>query len=165
MFFFVIVWRAFSVCFKALFSALTRILVWKTKLGKKNKRINSWTLFFVFHLQPPSRAAIIVCWIWAPGATTICGTGSSSPPLNVSLQQGLFWYTQRKICLWDGPFVWKMSPHAKTDTDSCLLCHSKRQFLCLSLSLLSLRVLTLNKCNTTVFLKLLSFYIITTFFI
>lgn len=136
MFFFVIVWRAFSVCFKALFSALTRILVWKTKLGKKkNKRMNSWTFFFIFHLQPPSWAAIFVCWIWAPGATAICWIRSSSSPLNVSLQQGLFWYEQRKICLWDGPFVWKMPLHAKTDTDSCLLCHSKWQFLCLSLSL------------------------------
>lgn len=82
--------------------------------------------------------------------------------------KALFWCKRRSICLWDGPFVWKMPLHAKTDTASCLLCHSKRQFLCLRLflfvplSLLSVRVLTLHHegqhyCSV-------SFYIFTTFF-
>lgn len=126
----------------------------RTKNKKTQNKNNELLNFFLFVIPlPPSRAAIFVCWMWAPGATTICWIRSFSPPLNVSLQQGLFWCKWRRICLWHGPFVWKMPPRAETDADSCLLCHSKWQFLSLtlssSLSLLSLRVLTLNKCNST----------------
>lgn len=84
--------------FKALFCALIRALGWK----EKKQRTKWWTpelYFFCRHLQLLSRAAIFMCWFWAPGATTICWKGSSSAPLNVSLQQGLFWCKRRKICL------------------------------------------------------------------
>lgn len=133
----------------------------RTKKTHKNKN-NELLNFFLFVIPlPPSRAAIFVCWMWAPGATTICWIRSSSPLLNVSLQQGLFWCKWRKICLWHGPFVWKTPLRAETDADSCLLCHSKWQFLSLtlssSLSLLSLRVFTLNNCFFFPFHFLVSF--------
>lgn len=145
MFFFVIVWRAFSVCFKALFSALTRILVWKTKLGKKNPK--GWTpeLYFLFfisslHLELPYLCADSERL--GPQQSVEYGHLHHN---SMSLFSKASFDVRRERFASETALLSEKCPRMQKQTLIHVYFHSKWQFLCLSLSL-SLSLYSVSGC-------------------
>ena len=120
---------------KALCSPLIRVPLWTKKVKfKKIRAMNFWTVFFFFlpiissfHLEPPRSCS---------------ESERLEPQLSVEwghlLQHSMSLFSEASFDVSGERFAsetallcGKMPSHAKTDPDSCLLCHSNWQFLCL----------------------------------